>query len=297
MKAQNSQVSRFIRYGANLLAALVVCFGLYQTWLQSQENQYLQQVAQTLKTGDASKDIEAAVNYAYTHINLGDGKQGFLRSTALEILNPSVGGQCGEYTRFTILLLEQMGYSARRVYLFPTAPTGETFDPKEQPSFHVMGEVWVGDRWAAIDPLHGFVFYKQPGEFATVADLAADPAIINNALRIQPVAIHTTTFGTIDKEIIRLDSSKYENTQRINWTYLTRIPGLFPLVRGLLGSQLNTFSFPVVAERPHELLALGVFCLAALVYGLGWIVSRQLELATKPSSNYLPASQTGLATR
>jgi hypothetical protein len=209
-----------------------------------------------------------------------------LRSSALEILDPTVGGQCGEFTRVTVLLLQQMGYSAHRLYLFPPLEPGQAFDPKSQASFHVMGEVWTGDRWAAIDPLRGIVFYKRNGDFATISDLATDSTVVQTALKTHPVEAHQTAWDSFQEERLELDPSFYQNVQGFNWGHLTYVPGLFPITYTLLADQLNNVQRLPVTERPHEMLAWPFFLSSAVVYGLGSLVERRLRRVQKTVPAY-----------
>jgi hypothetical protein len=273
MRMKVSRLTGLFIYVAIAASAVTLVLGLNEARLQLDENQYLGQVAQQLRSGRAADDLQAAVNFVFGTCRRGDGKRGMLRSSTLDILEPKIGGQCGEYTRAAINLLNQMGYTARRVYLFPQPEPGQVFDPRTPPSYHVLAEVWVDERWVAIDPLRGLVFHDEHGNLASLAEVANNPAVIEQAYQDRPVLEYLTVWDIPVREQLDITAGYYQHAQRLNWGTIAKVPGAYQAARLVFGERTRDLALPLFLEQPHTILA-SVFLsisgsLAAMVGGLG----------------------------
>ena len=271
------------RAGVGLLSVLLLLFGLNEARLQRAESTYLSDVAATIRTGQASADIEAAVSYTYRNAYLGRGRRGPLRASALETLDPRIGGQCGEFSRLAINVLSAMGYPARRVYLFPSPAAAGAFNPRVQRSYHVMGEVWIDGRWVAVDPLRGITFRHPDGRFVTLAELATTPAPIDLAYKSRPVETHRTVRGRVIERPLDVSMAYYRHPEWINWSRIARVPFAFRVLWPWLGHR-DRVHVPLVLEQPHRLRAI-VALAAGLALGLACLVRgrpRALRSAGKP---------------
>lgn len=70
---------------------------------------------------------------------------------------------------------------------------------------HTVAEVRIGDRWALFDPLNGLYYRKPDGSFATLEEVAQDPALIAAEPKIQLLQ------------------------PEVRATFLDSVPGLYPL--------------------------------------------------------------------
>lgn len=261
-----------------LVSALATLFALIQGFTQVTENRELKRIADTLQTGQPDQDIQAVVDFVYQNAYVSEGKYGILRASALDVLSPQIGGQCGDFVRLTINLLNQMGYPARRVYLFPASESGQAFNPRTQVSFHVLAEIWTGEKWVVVDALRGIVFRDSEQNLVTIDALAAQPDIIERAMEARPEEIHRTIWGSVDVTSIDLYPELYANPQRLNWTYLARIPGAFEVTRSILGDQLSQVPVPLFLEQPHTLLFTLSLLLAVIAGSLSAFIRTPLSV-------------------
>lgn len=271
-------VTLAFKFGLVLVSVLATLFALFQGWTQVAENRELKRIADTLQTGQPDQDIQAVVDFVYQNAYVSEGKYGILRASALDVLSPQIGGQCGDFVRLTINLLNQMGYPARRVYLFPAAEPGQAFNPRTQVSFHVLAEIWNGEKWVVVDALRGIVFRDADQNLVTIDELAAQPDIIERAMETRPQEIHRTIWGSVDETRLDLYPELYANPQRMNWTYLARIPGAFELTRSALGDQLSQVSVPLFLEQPHTVLFTVSILLAVIAGSLSAFIRTPLSI-------------------
>lgn len=286
---------RWLSYGLCLAALAALGVGVYQAYLQYQESRSLADIANTLKTGDPAQDIKAVVNYVYAHAYLGEGKYGLLRATATQVMDITIGGQCGEFVRLTINLLSQMGYTAHRLYMFPDAETGKAFDPATQPSFHVVAEVWIDRHWVLVDPLHGLVFHDSQGNLVTLDQVVGDPSIIKAGYKERPREIHPYAFGGTFDSPYYISGQTFANPQGLNWGQKPFI-WIYKLVERVGPTDLSQIYLPVLAEQPYAIqalfclmVALGCAGLSALSFAVSRRATRSGVTAPQPG-DAVPAS-------
>lgn len=291
----HARLVRGVGYGWLVLAVAALLVGGYWAYQQYRERQALLAIVQTFQTGDPAHDIKAAVDYVYDHAYIGDGKFGVLRASATQVLDPSIGGQCGEFVRLTVNLLDVMGYQTHRLYMFPIAEAGKAFDPAEQPSFHVAAEVWVDGQWMLVDPLHGITFHDQSGQLVSIQQVVADPKIIKAGYVERPQEVHPATYGGIATDDYWISPKTFSNPQGLNWGQRP-FSWLYKALGRLGVRHLNQIYLPVLAEQPYAMLAifwLGVAMACGLV-GAGCLYwHRKAATVNNPVPAVLdPAAQT-----
>ena len=133
----------------NLIFLLINFFHLIQ------EEIIIKHISKNIVSSSEVEDIEIlrkVLLFVNNNVSFNKGKRGYLRSSPIEILTDNIGGQCGEFARLSIVLLNEFGIPAHRVYLF-TEKDGKRF------SNHVLIEVSIDGNWILADPLYNFIFY------------------------------------------------------------------------------------------------------------------------------------------
>ncbi len=173
-----------------------------------------------------------------------------LRHNAYGVTGQAHEGPCGTMTRVTLVGLERLGISARKLNLHDesTSPDG----------WHAMLEFRDGGRWLVLSPSDGaFVWRTHEGRIATLGEIQAD----------------STVFGEI---FARFPGYPYRFTRatHIRWEKVpSAIRGLCRLVLGPEGYR-NAYT-PKLYDRPRRLFllaalsCLGSFTLGALLVGAG----------------------------
>lgn len=112
-----------------------------------------------------------------------------LRHPLMKLLRPSAlqvfehGGHCAKRARLLVVLLEEQGIPARKLFLYNERGLELLHDPPRA-WVHVAVEAQLDDRWVVVDPLFGIVMQRADGRAATVAELQADPGLVRaNRLR------------------------------------------------------------------------------------------------------------------
>ncbi|MCK4667455.1 transglutaminase domain-containing protein [Candidatus Dependentiae bacterium] len=133
----------------NLIFLLINFFHLIQ------EEIIIKHISKNIVSSGELEDIEIlreVLLFVNNNVSFNKGKRGYFRASSIEILTDNIGGQCGEFARLSIALLNEFGIPAHRVYLF-TKKDGKRF------SNHVLIEVSIDGTWILADPLYNFIFY------------------------------------------------------------------------------------------------------------------------------------------
>lgn len=200
--------------------------------------------------------IERILDFVNVNVTFNDGKFGFFRASPNEILNSDIGGQCGEFSRLTIVLLNRVGIPAHRVYLF-SEKDGTRF------SNHVLIEFYLNGNWYIADPLYNFVFRdKATGEFYSLAenDKEKFQSIVN---QFGGVSLRKCNEPNVFIHRYPIHFENLNNNSRIHWARLPASNILIKILKFIFPENYKEIPNPGIFERPY--------LLKSFIWGMLWI--------------------------
>ena len=217
----------------------------------------------------AAADIEAIVerDVAFANAALApasfDGRAGAALKLYYRVnpLHPGPGdvvrwgsdfrGPCGSYSRVVHVMLDERGIRNR--FLFLTDDHGSTI--------HTVLEVWMGGKWAVVDPSFGIVYRRPEGGYVSADELKDDPDLLRWNVR---------TVSGYDA------SYDYHAFTHLNWK---KLPILMPALRivlvALLGEErVEQIGRPEIWIWPRLFASVVLSALALGAAIVGWRLER-----------------------
>jgi len=221
---------------------------LFNIFFLMQEEIILNYTLKSIISGKESSDIdrlEKVIAFVNNNIFFHEGGHGFLRANPMEILNPRIGGQCGEFSRITIVLLNKLKIPAHRVYLFEHDKDGNLF------SNHVVIEVFIDGDWVLVDPMYKMIFYdRKTGRFFN--SRVDDPGRYREFIdRFPGISLNRCNAPNSFIYSYPIDYINLRNNSLIYWKRVPAGSFLKKTFSILFPKRKNDISLPVFMERPY----------------------------------------------
>lgn len=247
-----------IRSPILILIFFSLFFLIFNVFLFTQEEVILYYTVKSLITKKDTTDLqklERVIDFINKNIYFNEGKKGFFRANPMEILNKETGGQCGEFSRITIVLLSKLRIPSHRIYLFTFNKQGKLY------SNHVMVEALIDNNWILVDPMYKMIFFD-PESCKFYNSSVKDPELYRKIVDTFPgISLNRCNAPNVFIYSYPIDYDNFSNNSLVHWQKFPAGKSIHYLFRIFFPKREDDISMPLVFERPYLLKIIFYFVL------------------------------------
>ena len=207
----------------------------------------------------------------------------FLRPTARQVAEQ--GGDCADRSRLTLILLQLHDVSAEKWTLYS----------KEGQAKHSVVEVTTEQGKMVADPLFGLFFPRPSGGYYSMAELRADPSLVQERVSEMEAVHQEPLAAPIERYPVSAYPYSYARTMNWDKSLVTRL--LYRTLKVFMGNRADDLRRPVWPEEPALVITFGIGLLQILLLScllIAWRSAIRQGLALRREARIMNAATSSM---